>query len=124
ADALLAKLVSEQPIEKAQIIALAFHVDYWNKLGWVDRFSSREFTQRQYDYSTSFGGNRVYTPQMIVNGTSEFVGNDSRKADAAVRAAVGKPKPTVAIDFTQQEAAQIKVQLTVPESLRLSKNQT
>jgi hypothetical protein len=124
ADELLAKLVSEQPVERAQIIALAFHVDYWNKLGWPDRFSSREFTQRQYDYSASFAGHRVYTPQMIVDGSSEFVGNDSKKVHAAVRAAAAKPMLAVVISFTQEEPAQIKLQLSVPDSLRLSKNQT
>src|SRR5438034_9672572 len=93
ADELLAKLVAEQPVEKAQIIALAFHVDYWNKLGWPDRFSSPKFTQRQYDYATFFGGNRVYTPQMIVDGKAEFVGSDSKKAQAALHADAAQPKP-------------------------------
>ncbi len=50
------------------VIPLAFHVDYWNRLGWPDRFSSAEFTKRQREYAATWGGNSIYTPGFVVNG--------------------------------------------------------
>ena len=79
ADALLTEL-DHQPIPGAEVIALGLHVDYWNQLGWVDRFSSNEFTHRQNEYGRRFGLDSVYTPQMVVDGRYEFVGNDSNRA--------------------------------------------
>jgi hypothetical protein len=80
ADALLAGLELQQPVEGAQVIALEEHVDYWNELGWVDPFSSHGWTTRQYVYSEILGNGNPYTPQMVVDGRTEFVGNQSRKA--------------------------------------------
>lgn len=76
ADALLAKLVQAQPIANAEIIALGEHVDYWDQLGWHDRFSSHQYTERQNDYRFRFHLDDVYTPQMIIDGSAFFVGND------------------------------------------------
>jgi hypothetical protein len=80
ADALLIKFQQEQPIPEAQIIVLEEHVDYWEGLGWHDRFSSHQFTDRQNVYGARFKLESVYTPQMVVDGTEEFVGNDAAKA--------------------------------------------
>jgi hypothetical protein len=87
ADTLLRTLDKDQSIAGAHVIALEFHVDYWNRLGWTDPFSSAEYTQRQYDYNKSFGKRGVYTPQMIVDGQTEFVGSSSRDANKAITAA-------------------------------------
>jgi len=66
------------------------HVDYWNDLGWADPFSSPQFSDRQKWYARLLNSDEVYTPQMIVNGTDQFVGSDHRKADDAItRAAIG-----------------------------------
>ena len=66
-------------------VPVAFHVDYWNRLGWPDRFSTREFTQRQYDYGTKWGGDdKVYTPCIVVDG---FI---QGKGPATASAAPGK----------------------------------
>ena len=78
ADQLLFQL-ERQPIPDAEVIVLGEHVDYWDQLGWLDRFSSRAFTVRQQHYADRFGGDS-YTPQMVINGRVEFVGNDSEKA--------------------------------------------
>jgi hypothetical protein len=51
-----------------RLIPLAFHVDYWDYLGWWDRFASAEFSQRQRDYRHSGGLGSVYTPGVVVNG--------------------------------------------------------
>jgi hypothetical protein len=80
ADALLAGLALQQPIENAEIIALEEHVDYWNELGWVDPFSTHGWTARQYQYAEVLGNGNAYTPQMVVDGRAELVGSQGRKA--------------------------------------------
>jgi hypothetical protein len=92
ADALLAKLDRDQPIPGAEIIVLGEHVDYWDNLGWHDRFSSHQYTDRQNEYGTRFGVDDVYTPQMIVDGTEQFVGNDSAHAYRAIQHAAQSSK--------------------------------
>jgi hypothetical protein len=71
ADALLAQL---DPVPGADIIALGEHVDYWDGQGWRDRFSSPSFTQRQRDYQFLFKLDDSYTPQAVVNGSTQFNG--------------------------------------------------
>ncbi|MGH2645941.1 MAG: DUF1223 domain-containing protein [Ginsengibacter sp.] len=63
---------------KENTIVLSFHVDYWNRLGWKDPFSSKEYTQRQYNYASALHAD-VYTPQLVVNGQTEMIGSDSGK---------------------------------------------
>jgi hypothetical protein len=85
ADELLTRLHREQPVANAEIIPLAFHVDYWDHQGWKDPFASKAFTARQRDYSRIFGSDRLYTPQMIVDGREEFVGSDEALARRAAQ---------------------------------------
>ena len=92
ADEVLSKLDKSQPIQGIEIIALAEHVDYWNKLGWIDPYSSAEFSTRQSRYADAFGQESVYTPQMIVDGRDEFVGADWDKAREAITRAARLPK--------------------------------
>jgi hypothetical protein len=84
ADQLLIQLDQKQPVAGAEVIVLGEHVDYWDQLGWRDRFSSSRFTDRQALYANHFGISGPYTPQMVVNGSTEFVGNDSDKALRAI----------------------------------------
>ncbi len=89
ADEVLTRLIATQPVAGAEIIALGEHVDYWDRLGWRDPFSSAAFTARQSDYAAkAFRAGSVYTPQMVVNGREEFVGSDYRAATAAIARAV------------------------------------
>jgi len=97
ADALVARLSEQQPVQGAQIVVLKQHVDYWNSDSWKDRFSSPEFTQRQNAYAMQFANNSVYTPQMVVDGREEFVGSDEARARRAIAAAVREPKGEVHI---------------------------
>ena len=97
ADALLAELQKDQPVEGAEVVALGLHVDYWDKLGWRDQFSSASFTERQQSYARVFGPDRVYTPQMVVDGQAELVGSDRSAAALAIRTAAARPHLAVHI---------------------------
>jgi hypothetical protein len=103
ADLLLQKLVAQQPVAGAEIIALEEHVDYWNHLGWADPYSSPEWTQRQQDY-TAFFHNDPYTPQAVVDGRKDFVGNNSRDASQAIENAAHEAKADVAITLEPADA--------------------
>jgi len=92
ADDLLAQLESKQPVAGVDIIVLGEHVDYWDNLGWRDRFSSPQYTERQREYGSRFKIDDVYTPQMIVDGTEQFVGNDATHALRAIARAGHAPK--------------------------------
>ena len=98
ADRWLSSRVAADP----SFTALAFHVDYWDRLGWKDPFSSDAATARQNAYAKAWGTRRLYTPQMVVNGREEFVGSSEAQADAAVAAALKRPA-TVALDARAAE---------------------
>lgn len=80
ADTALIDLAKTQPVPGATIIALGYHVDYWNRLGWRDPFSSATYSARQEAYRARYNNDSVYTPQAVVNGGAEFVGSDVAKA--------------------------------------------
>lgn len=69
---------------KENVIALSFHVDYWNRLGWKDPYSSSEYTQRQHKYASSLNSS-VYTPQLVINGENEMVGSDAKRIDNTLK---------------------------------------
>src|SRR5580765_5683547 len=92
ADALLAKLDRDQPVNGTEIIVLGEHVDYWDNGGWHDRFSSHQYTDRQTQYSARLKFDDVYTPQMIVDGTDQFVGNDASHALRSIQRAAQSSK--------------------------------
>lgn len=91
AEALLNELDKRAHDEELPIFGLAFHVDYWNYLGWEDRFSKSEFTRRQRRYAASIEEGRVYTPQMVVNGRDVFVGSNRSRAGQVIRIALKTP---------------------------------
>jgi hypothetical protein len=69
------------------VVALSYHVDYWDYLGWRDTLGSPEFSQRQYDYAKSRGDKNVYTPQTVINGGKHFVGSQRAKISGGIDAA-------------------------------------
>ncbi|MDO9416567.1 MAG: thioredoxin family protein [Pararhizobium sp.] len=71
-------------IEQGDVVALAYHVDYWNYRGWTDTLASKENTDRQYAYSKSMGRNGVYTPQAILNGREHMNGADLTGINASL----------------------------------------
>jgi len=113
ADALLIRLEKDQSIEGAEVIALGFHVDYWNYIGWTDRFSSAEFSQRQRQYADVFDANTVYTPQMVVDGQAEFVGSDARRAAAVIAQAARSRKVDVALTVVHQQPDRITLRASL-----------
>jgi len=96
ADTLLQQLVVHQPIPAAEIIAFEEHVDYWNHDGWVDPYSSSEWTQRQQDY-VALHKKDPYTPEMVVDGESQFLGSDPREAALEIEKAAHETGTEVAI---------------------------
>ena len=79
ADAYFANLA-----ERPDVVALSFHVDYWDYLGWRDTLSDPANTERQRSYAAVHGTRRVYTPQMILNGRTDYVGSDRDVIDNAI----------------------------------------
>src|SRR5215831_8685962 len=86
ADALLGELS-----KRSDVLALGFHVDYWDYIGWKDPYASKLATKRQRQYAESFKLSFVYTPQMIINGDAESVGSDRAGVEAAVEKAKTRP---------------------------------
>ena len=91
------------PAESA--VALSYHVDYWDRLGWRDRFASAQFTQRQRDESSAGSAAFVYTPQVVVQG-HDVPGWSRGRAGAAITAAERRPpRAAIAIDVTPEADA-------------------
>jgi hypothetical protein len=95
ADAVLARLKRDQPVEGAEVIALSEHVDYWNYIGWTDPFSSKAFSTRQAGYAQAFRLQEVYTPQAIIDGRAEILGSDQGRAETEIARAAHQPKAQV-----------------------------
>jgi len=91
ADRLLGRIAEEASRSGQNILPLAFHVDYWDYLGWNDRFARPEFGRRQRWYAAAGHRDGVYTPQIVVNGDAAVVGSDERRARAAIAAALARP---------------------------------
>jgi hypothetical protein len=102
ADRLLSELSGKEP-SRRPVYTLAFHVDYWDQLGWKDPFSDPYCTRRQRAYARLFQADNVYTPQLIVNGRREFLGSDRKQALAA-------------IDEALLEPAQARIELSIERS--------
>jgi hypothetical protein len=78
---------------RADVLPLAFHVTYWDYLGWKDPYSLDAATARQHDYARQIGKDGVYTPQMVVDGTTGFVGSERSAGLAAISSAARKTVP-------------------------------
>jgi hypothetical protein len=82
ADQLVARIQQEE--KDLPVYILAFHVDYWDRLGWKDAFSDTRYTQRQNRYASWLNLQSVYTPQIVVNGRKEFVGSQENTLRSAI----------------------------------------
>lgn len=90
ADAVLAQYVAAG---NKQIIPLAFHVDYWDRLGWVDPFSQHVYSQRQEWYGNRISRNGIYTPQLVINGRYELIGSNRPAIESLVQKELTEKKP-------------------------------
>jgi hypothetical protein len=107
ADALLKDLVQRQPVAGARIVPLSLHVDYWNRLGWRDPWSDEVFGARQMLYADAEG--RRYTPQMVVDGSRQFLGSSRSKAREAIAEAGRRPKARLALGADQLGGGRLRV---------------
>lgn len=88
ADRLLGRLV-----EEGAVVALAFHVNYWDRLGWPDPFATDWGTRRQHRYGETVSNRRVYTPQLVIDGQAHEVGSNERGVRRAIAQAAATPHP-------------------------------
>ena len=87
--------LDHQPVPGAEMIVVSEHVDYWNHIGWKDPYSAHFYSERQSIYGRRFGLDSVYTPQMVVDGSSQFVGSEPALADKVFAKALRVPKISV-----------------------------
>ncbi|MCC6193824.1 MAG: DUF1223 domain-containing protein [Burkholderiales bacterium] len=92
------------PPGEAGVSVLAFHVDYWDRLGWKDRFASAQYTARQYAAMRANGATFVYTPQVLVQGKDVDAGRRERAASAAKAARARAAHATISLDFRPGQA--------------------
>jgi hypothetical protein len=100
-------LDEKQPVAAADLIVLSEHVDYWDRLGWKDPFSSPVSTARQQDYTNKYNLDGVYTPQLVVDGRYGIVGSDSREVTDAIQKAIREQKIPIAISKASRDGNQV-----------------
>jgi hypothetical protein len=106
-----------QPIPGVNIITLSEHVDYWNYLGWSDPYSSDLYSQRQKLFASQLHNSSIYTPQMIVDGRSEFVGGNYSQAVSSIKAAAELPKAYIALEAKKSgDHVDLKGKITFPDT--------
>jgi len=108
AEELLAKI--QQEAQGKAVYLLAYHVDYWDRQGWKDVFSSADYSKRQVQYGHWLNAPEIYTPQVIVNGKAEYVGSDEPAIRSAITEQLAtKPVTTLTLQ-AQQDSEGLKVQ--------------
>jgi hypothetical protein len=110
ADRVLSEIHQQAIDNQAPVYTLSYHVDYWDRLGWKDPFSSELWTQRQYRYAQALRAKNVYTPQMIINGQHAFVGSRKATAEKHIKSQLtNSPSIEMELGFSQQsdEAAEL-----------------
>ncbi len=112
ADAYLAELA-----EREDVIPLSIHVDYWDYIGWKDTFAKPEFSLRQRAYAKARGDGRVYTPQVVVNGSDHHVGSSRR----SIERAVGSAELPLEIAITESDGA---LHIVIPDTSGLTSEHT
>lgn len=116
ADALLGRVVAESRVTGRRVYALSFHVDYWDHLGWKDRFSSSANTRRQRDYARRFNLASLYTPQLVVNGAQEMVGSDAPRVETALHAALAVAARTPVVVTASARGSDVTARCRVKEA--------
>jgi hypothetical protein len=87
------------------VLALSFGVTYWDDLGWKDTFATPQYTARQWAYAHGLHHGNVGTPEVVLNGRTDLIGNDAKALDKAIMAAARPPTATLAVDRTKVTVA-------------------
>jgi len=115
ADEVVAKIQRET--NEKPVYILAFHVDYWNRLGWKDIFSEPAYSNRQNQYS-SWLNSSIYTPQVVINGQKEFVGSDESRLRSSISAALHKTNPVgLRINSTKENDRSVSVHYQIDRNI-------
>jgi hypothetical protein len=99
ADAYLGELAT-----RPGVLALSFHVDYWDHIGWKDPFATRAHTWRQREYSRALAQRYVYTPQIVINGQFQAVGSDRQQVEHALKRAAARPHAEASLELIDAPA--------------------
>jgi hypothetical protein len=96
ADAFMQELKSARGV-----LAISFHIDYWDYLGWRDTLGESAYSERQRSYAKSRGDGDIYTPQMVIDGASDLVGSDRQSVKAGIdRARIATPRFSVPLSLS------------------------
>lgn len=106
ADSILADLVAD-----GDVVALAYHVDYWDYLGWKDTLGTKENSDRQHAYARSFDSRSVYTPQAVINGRTHVNGASRADIDAALSGFTGSGKGMLVDVATRREGDSVIIEM-------------
>jgi hypothetical protein len=123
ADEVLSQLLHSQPIAGVEVLALGEHVDYWDRLGWRDPFSSALYSNRQSNYDARvFHRNEVYTPQLVIDGRFQRVGSDVDGIRRAIKQAADAPKADITVTLTDRSERELSARIGVdmPASLKVA----
>ena len=83
--------------DRPDLLTLSFGVTYWDQLGWKDTFASLQYTERQWDYARAFRRRNVFTPEVVVNGNADAVGQDRGEIEALIRREANNTAPAIQI---------------------------
>ncbi len=119
ADQLLMALDQKQPVSGVDLIVLSEHVDYWNRLGWRDPFSSAVISQRQEEYASKLGIPEIYTPQIVIDGSRQALGSSWPAVKKAVVASLQQSKVPVNLS-ARKDDARTQVQVSIAPSAAVS----
>jgi hypothetical protein len=111
AESLLNQLARDGKLGGRPLAPLAFHVDYWDDLGWADPYALPAWSERQRQYARALGDNRVYTPELVVGGSVGMVGSDSSRAKKAILAAPTQQKLTASASWSKSS---LTIEATAP----------
>lgn len=122
ADAVLSRLGHDAKL-KGRVVPLAFHVDYWNYIGWADPFSAKGWTDRQYQYAGVWKHDQVYTPQLVVNGHAEMNGADEDRILGEIASAETGPAGRVTLVVAPNGAHKLDVDVCAETPQRIDASQ-
>ena len=123
ADDVLTRFISSQPVPGVIVVGLGEHVDYWDRLGWRDPFSSASLTSRQSEYRANvFRTGSIYTPQIVIDGRLEGIGSDFGAIRKAILEAAKTPKATLTL-LASREGDGVAVDLQIDAAAIVARNE-